>query len=278
MSELIVLGGAFVPIALMTLGVLALYGRMYIKVPSGQALILIKMASVEVFFTGGLAIPILHKSEFMDINAKFFVIERSGPRGVICKDGIRADVWATFCLRVNKTSEDVLRVAQLVGADRAMLPETLAGLFTAKFSEALESFVAGKTFADLLAQRSEFGEAMLEELGADLQGYTLDAMAIDRVEQTPIHHLDEDNILDAQGILAITRSTTAAQAETAKIRAAHRRRMKELETESKDLLIELETRRARGLNQLRAETGIDLTNEQLEDRLLDRLRQLISQA
>ena len=256
----------------------ALYGRLYIKLPSGQALIVNKMSEVSVFFTGGLAIPIIHKSEVMDINTKFLVIERTGSAGLICKDGIRADVRATFSLRVNKTTEDVLRVAQLVGAERAMNPETLEGLFSAKFSEALESFAAGKTFADLREQRSEFTDAVLEDLGSDLQGYTLDTLAIDRLEQTPVEHLDKDNILDAEGILAITKRTTAAQAETAKVQAAHRRRMKELETQSKELLVELETRQARALARLRAETGKELTHEQLEDRLFERLRELIDTA
>lgn len=265
-------------ILVFALGIAALYGRMYIKLASGQALIVNKMAEVSVFFTGGLVLPLVHKSELMDISTRSLVIERSGSQGLICKGGIRADLRATFLLRVNKTSEDILRVAQLVGADRAMQPTTLQELFAATFSDALESFAAGKNFAELCEQRREFSDAVLEALGSDLNGYSLDALSIDRLEQTPIHHLDKNNILDAEGILAITKSTTAAQLRTAELQAAHSRRMKELETQSKELLLELESRQNSALTQLRKDTGKDVTKEELENQLLDRLRELLDTA
>jgi len=256
----------------------ALYSRMYIKVPSGQVLIVNKMSEVSVFFTGGLAVPGVHKSEIMDISTRGLVLERRGSGGLICKDGIRADLRATFSLRVNKTLEDVLRVAQAVGAERAMQQETLAELFAAKFTEALESVAVRKTFAEHREQREQFTNAVLTEVGEDLNGYTLDELAIDRFEQTPIEHLDANNILDAKGILAITKSTTAAQLLTAEIRATHSRRMKELETESKELLVELESRQASALLRLQKTAGAELTKEQLEDRLLERLRELVETA
>lgn len=275
LETLIPLVVSMATILILMLGVGALYSQMYVKLSSGQALIINKTATVEVFFTGGLVIPGVHKAEVMDINTKFLVIERTGSGGLICKDGIRADVRATFSLRVNKTIEDVLRVAQLVGADKAMNPETLEGLFSAKFCGALESFAAGKTFADLREQRSEFTDAVLEELGSDLQGYTLDALAIDRLEQTPVEHLDKNNILDAEGILAITKATTQAQVRVAELQAKHSRRMKELETESKELLVELESRQASALLRLREGPGAGLSSQELDDRLLDRLRALV---
>ncbi len=277
-ETLISLAVSLVAIALSALAIGALYGRMYIKVANGQALIVNKMSEVCVFFTGGLAIPVIHKHEFMDISARSLVIERSGSNGLVCKDRIRIDLRATFCLRVRKSFEDVLNVAQRVGTQRAMQPATLEELFAAKFSNALESFAARKTFAEHCEDRDGFASALLKELGSELDGYCLDTLSIDRLEQTPIHQLDPNNILDAQGILAITTSTTAAQAKTAQVQAAHRRRMSELETESKLLLLELETRQASALARLRQETGKALTMEQLEDRLLDRLRALVDAA
>ncbi|MGH1343141.1 MAG: SPFH domain-containing protein [Nannocystales bacterium] len=262
----------------LALGVGALYGRMYIKVPSGQALIVNKMAEVSVFFTGGLAVPVIHKSEVMDISAASLVIERTGSQGLICKDGIRANLRATFSLRVNKTLEDVLRVAQSVGAERATQQRTLEGLFAAKFSQALESIATRKTFAEHHERRDELTLAVREQIGEELGGYTLDTLAIDRFEQTPIEQLDKNNILDAKGILAITKRTTAAQLEATEAQAAHHRRMKELETESKELLIELESRQASALLRLRKTAGNELTKEQLDDRLLDRLRELVDAA
>lgn len=278
LETLIPLVVSFATIALTMLGVAALYGRMYIKVASGQALIVNKMAEVSVFFTGGLAIPIIHKYEFMDISTRSLVIERSGSNGLICKDGIRLDVRATFSLRVNKTLEDVLKVAQLVGAERAMQQATLEELFAAKFSEALESFAVSKPFAEHCVKRSEFASAVLKGLDSEFNGYSLETLSIDHLEQTPIHSLDKNNILDAKGILAITESTTAAQLRTAELQAAHNRRMKELETQSKELLLELESRQASALARLRKDTGAELTQEQLEERLLERVRELVNTA
>ena len=159
-----------------------------------------------------------------------------------------------------------------------MQQSTLEELFAAKFSEALESFAVSKPFAEHCVSRSEFASAVLKEIGSELGGYSLDTLSIDRLEQTPIHSLDKANILDAKGILAITQSTTAAQLLTAKLQAEHDRRMKELETQSKELLLELESRQASALARLRKETGKELTQEQLEDRLLERLRELVNTA
>lgn len=278
LETLIPLVVSMAAILVFTLGVGALYGRMYIKVPGGQALIVNKMSEVSVFFTGGLAIPVIHRHEVMDISTKTLVIERSGSEGLICKDGIRADLRATFGLRVNKTTEDILKVAQLVGTDRAMDQTTLQELFGARFSEALESAAVSKTFAEHCTQRDEFSDAVLKVLGSDLNGYDLDTLSIERLEQTPVHQLDENNILDAKGILAITKSTTAAQLLAAEIQAEHRRRMKELETQSAELLVELESRQESALQRLRKETGKELTRAQLEDRLLERLRELVETA
>ncbi len=259
-------------------GILALYGRAFIKVPSGQAMIVNKMPEISVCFTGELVIPGVHTHEFIDVGVRSVVLERSGSAGLTCKDGIRADLRASFYLRVNKTRDDVLQVAQKVGAGRAMDPATLEELFTAKFSEALESVAARKPFADHRAGRGEFVQRALEAIGSDLYGYTLDALTIDRLEQTPLAALDSSNILDAEGILAITKSTTEAELRTAELRAEHRRRMKTLETQSQELWVELESRQASALLRLRKETGADLTKAQLEDRLLERLGELVAAA
>ncbi len=263
---------------LLTVGLVAIYGQMYVKLLGGQALIVNKMSTLEVFFTGAVVVPGLHKSEVMNISTTGLVIERNGSGGLICNDGIRADLRATFSLRVNRTTEDVLHVAQAVGAERAMQQTTLEELFVAKFSEALESVAAAKTFAEHREQRDAFTSAVLKEIGEDLNGYTLDDLAIDRFEQTPIEHLDANNILDAKGILAITKSTTAAQLRTTELRTAHARRMKELETESKELLVELESRQASALLRLQKAAGSEQTKEQLDDRLLERLRELVETA
>src|SRR5690606_32249723 len=55
-------------------------------------------------------------------------------------------------------------------------------------------------FQELYTRREEFREQILQVIGRDLNGFMLDDMCIDYLEQTPIDQLDPNNILDAQGI------------------------------------------------------------------------------
>ena len=92
-------------------------------------------AEPEVTFTGGVVLPVFHRAEIMDIAVKSITIDRRGRDGLICADNIRADINVAFFVRVNKTNEDVLKVAQGIGCARASNQDTLEQLFSAKFSE-----------------------------------------------------------------------------------------------------------------------------------------------
>jgi uncharacterized membrane protein YqiK len=59
-------------------------------------------------------------------------------------------------VRVNKTKEDVLRVAQAIGCQRASHQKTLEELFAAKFSEALKTVGKRLEFEQLYSQRDDF--------------------------------------------------------------------------------------------------------------------------
>src|SRR5262245_58300063 len=124
-------------ILVVLLGVIMML-RLFRKVEQGRVLIVSKIKKVHVTFTGAIVLPILHKAEIMDISVKTIEIERSGSEGLICRDNIRADIRITFFVRVNKTVEDVVQVAQAIGTARASHEDTLQTLFNAKFSEALK--------------------------------------------------------------------------------------------------------------------------------------------
>jgi uncharacterized membrane protein YqiK len=70
---------------LFLLGVMALYAKLYRKIDQGKALIVNKMNKIEVFFTGGLVVPVVHRSEIMDISVKTIEINRRGNEGLICR-------------------------------------------------------------------------------------------------------------------------------------------------------------------------------------------------
>ncbi|MFH8727400.1 SPFH domain-containing protein [Streptomyces termitum] len=223
--------------------VLAL-GRLFRKVEQGKALIVSKMRKVDVTFTGQVVLPVLHKAEVMDISVKTIEISRTGRDGLICRDNIRADIRISFFVRVNKTVEDVIKVAQAIGTARASDQATLQELFNAKFSEALKSVGKQMDFTDLYTKREELRFRIIELIGIDLNGYSLEDAAIDHLEQTPLAQLDAGNILDAQGIRKITELTAAENVRTNELRRNEEKEITRQDVDAREAILELERRQA----------------------------------
>lgn len=232
-------------IAIIIVGFIALFKSFYIKVPQGTALIVNDMtSSPKVHFTGALVYPVIYKKEFMKISLISFDVERRGKDGLICKDNLRADICVAFYLRVNETTEDVLKVAKSIGVDRASDQKAVSSLFSAKFSEALKT--VGKQFelAKLFEDRMNFRERIIDVIGKDLNGYALEDVAIDYLEQTPIRSLDPDNIFDAEGINKITYITAIHKDETNKRERDLELALKKKDTETIEAKLELERQQA----------------------------------
>ena len=219
--------------------------RFYHKVEQGKALIINKLGNkVIVTFTGGVVLPVINKAEVMDISVKAMEINRSGKNGLICEDNIRADISVTFYVRVNKTEEDVLQVAQGVGCQRASTKETLEELFQAKFSEALKTVGKQMEFMTLFTERDSFKERIIKVIGEDLNGYKLEDVAIDYLEQTPLESLDPDNILDAQGIRKIVDLTSKEAIATNDFNRNREKVIKQQDVETREKILELEKQQA----------------------------------
>lgn len=238
-------------IAVFAVGLIILVGigafvvSCYRKVDQGHALIINKMqAEPTVTFTGGVVIPVLHRAEVMNISVKTVEIDRRGKEGLICQDNIRADIRVSFFVKVNKTQEDVLKVAQSIGCSRASEAETLEVLFVAKFSEALKTVGKRLDFVELYTQRDVFKDDIIDVIGRDLEGYILTDAAIDYLEQTPMELLDKDNILDAQGIRKITDLTAKQNISTNQLRQTERKELARQNLEADEAILELEKRRA----------------------------------
>ncbi|MFT4622253.1 MAG: putative membrane protein YqiK [Myxococcota bacterium] len=244
--EIVLLAVASVVALLVILGGGAMMvARFYRKVDQGNALIVNKMSNEpDVTFTGAVVLPIIHRSEVMDISVKTIEIARSGHEGLICHDNIRADIKVSFYVRVNKTKEDVLKVAQSIGCKRASDQDTLEQLFVAKFSEALKTVGKQLEFEQLYTQRDDFKDQIIDVIGRDLNGYALEDAAIDYLEQTPIEKLDKDNILDSQGIRKITQMTAEQNVLTNQLRQNERKEVTRQNLEADEAILELERRRA----------------------------------
>ncbi|MCP4219301.1 MAG: flotillin family protein [bacterium] len=197
--------------AIVVVGGLAMVVRCYRKVEQGKVLIRNGFRGSKVSFSGMVVLPVFHRSEVMDISVKRIEINRMAREGLICKDNLRADIKVVFFVRVNQTREDVLKVAQALGCEKASDAKILMEFFDAKFSEALKTVGKKFDFVQLYTEREHFKTEILQVIGTDLNGYVLDDAAIDYLEQTEKKLLNPDNILDAEGIKKIT-DLTAKQA------------------------------------------------------------------
>lgn len=227
------------------MAVILMLARLYKKVEQGKAMIVNTMrAEPTVTFTGSVVIPVFHKMEIMDISLKTIEVDRSGSDGLICKDNIRADIKVGFFVRVNKNRDDVLKVAQAIGCERASNQATLEDLFSAKFSEALKTVGKSLDFEDLYAKRDNFRDLIIDNIGTDLNGYVLEDVAIDYLEQTPVAKLDPNNILDSQGIRKITELTAEQHIQTNIFEREEQMKIKRKDVETREAILELERQQA----------------------------------
>jgi len=189
-----IMANSLILIVLISLGVIALiiaglilsFSRFYVKVPQGWALIINDMSSSpKVKFTDGIVWPVINKKELMKISLLTLELDRRNKEGLIFRDNIRADITVAFYLRVNETSEDVLKVAKSIGIEGASDKNSVHELFNAKFSEALKTVGKQMEFISLFENRIGFRDKIIEVIGNDLNGYVLEDVVIDYLEQTP---------------------------------------------------------------------------------------------
>ena len=240
-------------LALVLIGFIAVVIRMYQKAIQGEAMVRTGLGDTKVSFSGIFVVPVIHKLEVMDITLKTIVISRTGPEGLICKDNLRADIKVNFFLRVNKTPEDVIQVAQSIGCKRASDHTALEGLFDAKFSEALKTVGKHFDFVDLYQSRDDFKRQILQTIGTDLNGYVLDDCAIDYLEQTPLTNLNENNILDAEGIKKIIDLTARQKIQSNLIEREKEKTIKKQNVEAQETILELDRQLAENEEKQRRE-------------------------
>ena len=113
-----------------------------------------------------------------------------------------------------------------------------------KFSEALKTVGKQLEFEDLYKKRETFRDQIKEVIGRDLNGFVLDDVAIDYLEQTPLELLDAQNILDAIGIKKITEITTVQNVFTNELRQKERMDIGSQNLKSDEALFQFNQRRS----------------------------------
>lgn len=247
-------------------GLLAMAAKFFRKVEQGQALIRNGFGGTKVSFTGMIVIPILHKAELMDISVKRVEIDRNGKNGLICMDNMRADLKVAFFVRVNQTPMDVLKVAQSIGCVRASSHPAITELFDSKFSEALKTVGRQFNFVDLYNARDKLKEEIIRVIGTDLNGFVLEDVAIDYLEQTSIHLLNPDNILDSEGIKKITELTANQKILANKIDRERDKTITQQNVEAQEAILELNRQLAEAEEKQKREIATIKSREEAESK------------
>jgi len=191
---------ALIPVGLITLFCIR-------KIQPGRAGLKTGWGGLKVSFDWIIRVPLLQSYHVMDISVKKLEITRKGQDGLVCKDNIRADITVAFYIRVDATEESVRKVAQMLTPERVSDMGQLRELFEAKFSEALKTAGKQMEFHELFTERLRFRDEIQTTIGKDLDGFLLQDVAIDYLEQTPLENLDPNNVLDSEGIKKITQIT-----------------------------------------------------------------------
>ena len=269
MDILIIVGIVVVLLFIFLMAMLLMLKAFYYKVEQGTALIINGVNKIAVRFDGGFVWPVINKKELMKISLITLEVDRRGKEGLICADNMRADITVAFYLRVNETEEDVLKVAKAVGVDRASDKAAVNELFNAKFSEALKTVGKQIDFVKLFENRSEFRDKIVQEIGNDLNGYVLEDVAIDYLEQTPKTSLDSSNILDAEGIKKITQLTATQNVITNELERDEELAVKKKNVETVEAMLELERQQADAEARQKREIASVIAREAAETRKIE---------
>ncbi len=198
----------YIAVAVAALIALAILGVLFIvKIQPGKAGVIVGLGGMRVAFDWMIRVPVIQTLELVDISVKKLEIHRKGKDGLVCKDNIRADITVAFYIRVDANPESVRKVAQMLTPERVSDLNQLRELFEAKFSEALKTAGKQMEFHELFTERIKFRDQIQVTIGKDLDGFLLQDVAIDYIEQTPLDQHDPNNVLDAEGIKKITEIT-----------------------------------------------------------------------
>jgi uncharacterized membrane protein YqiK len=197
---LIIVGGFVIFAALLSLFCIRM-------IQPGRAGVKTGWGGVRVAFDWMVRLPLVQTYHIVDISVKKLEITRKGKDGLVCRDNIRADITVAFYIRVEATPESVRKVAQMLTPERVSDVEQLRELFEAKFSEALKTAGKQMEFHELFTERTKFRDQIQNTIGKDLDGFLLQDVAIDYLEQTPLEQHDPNNVLDSEGIKKITEIT-----------------------------------------------------------------------
>jgi uncharacterized membrane protein YqiK len=180
--------------ALAVVVILVMIRLFHRKLAPGQALVITSTAGgrwMRVSFTSAIVLPIVHRSDLIDITVKTVEVSLDGEHALISKDGVRIGIKASFYIQINQTQEDVLKVAQSVGCEQASDPAQVRALFRPKCVEALRTVARILDFKEMQLETDLFRDEVLRAIGRDLNGFTLADAAVEQIDRASNKPADE---------------------------------------------------------------------------------------
>jgi uncharacterized membrane protein YqiK len=148
----------------------------------GSAVVLLTRHGRRVTFRGRLRWP-GQKVLRVDLRPLRFDVCLLGDGAARSRDGRRIEVVACVALRVTPCAEEVLRVLDRMGADRAGDAKVLQDMFSAPFEQALHAVASDFSGEEIYARRIDFRDRVAELVEPQLQGYEIDTLAISTLQK-----------------------------------------------------------------------------------------------
>ena len=176
------------------IGAVGLYQLLFIKIPKDSVLIINDMGQEpKIHFSGPVYCPLIYKKTFIKIKLISFKIELNNNKNLVFKDNEQANICVIFNLKVNETSEDVLKAVKAMGVKRISNQKAVSEFFDARFIEALRKVAEQTELVNLLQNQADFLDGIINTIGSDLNGYVLKEVIINHVTPTVIFTQDGEN-------------------------------------------------------------------------------------
>lgn len=146
--------------------------RCYKNAKPGYVLVRTGLGGAKVSIEKGIVvIPVIHSYEVIDISAKQFQLDVP----VEFSDGVKDVVSFSFILRIAPHPDNILEVMRFAGKERLENPRQFQKLFEPTFSHAIIVTAQKFTKEDFMNKSLHFQEYVLDMIGADLNGFCLEA-------------------------------------------------------------------------------------------------------
>lgn len=192
---------------LVVAGQALLLKRFYHSVAPHEALVITITEGHRVSFTGALVVPFVQRADVLSTAPVEVRVQCADAEACRTADNLKVNLDVTFWVKINRTADDVLRVAQHHGCEKASDAEFVRELFGRKFREALRVVVRRMAYEELDRDLPRFREQVLLMLGEDQGGFIIEDLVVESCGVTPPEYYDENDPLDREGLAQLNGTT-----------------------------------------------------------------------